>query len=62
MSDPAGTVVVALFSNLLNQQSCGADEGNRFSSAPARSIQDDRHGGIGDRHGPESLIGMEWNR
>ena len=27
---------------------------NRFSSAPTCSLQ-------GDRHAPESVIGMEWN-
>ena len=51
MSSPAGTGVVALFSYFLNQQRRGADDGDRFSSAPARSIQ-------GDRHGMESVIGM----
>ena len=33
----------------------------RFSSAPTRSLQGDRHVGIQDRQGPESVIGLNRN-
>ena len=34
---------------------------SRFSSAPTRSLQGDRHGMESVIGMPESLIGMEWN-